>query len=101
MHIKTETLARWNHLQEPSRFSQHGASYLRLLSALDSGWQIVGMVKWYSSQKQNDQDQYCFTLAHPSGRETQRLWVPHSHAIVQFINDEQLPVMNDYQICGM
>jgi hypothetical protein len=55
---------RWESLQQPIHGSAHAADYLRLLAALDEGWQIMEAAEMLAHGKNSEGSAYVLTLMH-------------------------------------
>ena len=64
---------RWEGLQQPVHGSAHAADYLRLLAALDEGWQIVEAAEILAHGSNDEGRGYLLTLVH-SRRLLTREW---------------------------
>jgi hypothetical protein len=67
------TGARWDAMQQPVHGSAHTADYLRLLAALDEGWQIVEAADMLAHGTNAEGRGYLLTLMHPR-RSLTREW---------------------------
>jgi hypothetical protein len=64
---------RWDGIQQPVHGSAHAADYLRLLAALDEGWQIVEAADMLAHGTNAEGRGYVLTLTH-SRRLLTREW---------------------------
>jgi hypothetical protein len=69
----SETTPRWESLQQPVHGSGHSSDYLRLLAALDEGWQVLEAAEFLAHGKNAEGCGYLLTLAHPQ-RRLRREW---------------------------
>jgi hypothetical protein len=85
----------WNNLQEPARSGREStAPLLRLLAALDTGWQVEEPIYLRSHWGGSGTRAYFFIL-HRQPQETPRLiTVPANTAVDQFVRNEGLKVMH-------
>jgi hypothetical protein len=60
-----ETARRWESLQQPMHGSGCPSDYLRLLAALDEGWQIMDTAEYLARGNNADGCGYQLTLIHP------------------------------------
>lgn len=60
-----EATHRWESLQQPVHGSNQSSDYLRLLAALDEGWQILEAASFLAHGKNAEGRGYLLTLAHP------------------------------------
>lgn len=65
--------SRWERIQQPVHGSAHAADYLRLLAALDEGWQIVEAADMLAHGTNAEGRGYVLTLMH-SRRLLTREW---------------------------
>jgi hypothetical protein len=82
----------WNRLQEPRQPVKAPAPYLLLLSALDTGWQILEPVRLEPSLEQNGQFVYHILLHRSPSPEIRILILPASHPVTQLLENESLQV---------
>jgi len=82
----------WSFLQEPARPAINSSSYMLLLSALDSGWEITEPVFLQPGQSPDFQWVYQFNLQHPSNELTCQLIVEESPEANYFIYQEKMVV---------
>ena len=92
-----ENLARWDQLQEPACRSSYSTSYLRLMAALDTGWDIYEIIGVNSSQLPDEEDMVCFNLYKPASLERRNLFLPQSRDLSQFIRNENLTYRQEIQ----
>jgi len=83
----------WNCLQEPIRPASQSSSYMLLLSALDSGWEISEPVHLLIGTPPNYQWVFYFNLQLPSTDLTCQLVVEENPNLLQFIKDEKLGII--------
>jgi hypothetical protein len=79
----------WDQLQEPKCNSGHSANYLRLLAALDSGWDIH-LVRSQPDQQQNKPGRFYFTLRHAQSDQKPTLLIPWSQELEILFHDKCL-----------
>lgn len=82
----------WSLLQEPARPATHSASYMLLLSALDSGWEISEPVHLISGKPPDYQWVYHFFLQLPSADLTCQIIVEESPEVNYFVYEEKLRI---------
>jgi hypothetical protein len=87
----TQLTSHWENLQQPVHGANQQADRLRLLAALDEGWQIQEVAK-YLAHGSNDEDRgYLLTLYHPQRRLTRECNVVSNSAIDALLAFEGLP----------
>lgn len=86
----------WDYLQERRFTSSVSSGYLRLLAALDSGWEISS-VGLQPAEQRGEPNEFCFLLARHEGKETRILQLPQCKELAQFITSEHLPLWNEAQ----
>jgi len=85
----------WNNLQEPARAGRETtAPLLRLLAALDSGWQVEEPIYLRSRWTDGGARVYCFILRRQPQEPPRLLTVPASTAVEQFVRSEGLKVLH-------
>ena len=85
----------WNNLQEPARAGREStAPLLRLLAALDSGWQVEEHIYLRSRWIDGGARVYCFILHRQTQDAPRLLTVPVSAAVEQFVRSEGLKVLH-------
>jgi len=84
--------ARWDGLQQPVHGSAHTADYLRLLAALDEGWQIAEAAEMLAHGKNAEGRGYVLTLMHPRRRLTREWNVMRSPEIDGLLAHEIVPM---------
>lgn len=83
----TDSVSEWDQLQEPMCSSVHSPGYLRLMAALDCGWNVrlVGR----RAAKQNDEPcKLYLTLGRAGSKVTKTLLLSWNRDLEQFIRDE-------------
>jgi hypothetical protein len=84
----------WNNLQEPARSTQEpSAALLRLLAALDTGWQVEEPIYLRSRWTDGGLRIYCFILHRQPQEAPRLLTVPVSPAVERFVSNEGLQVL--------
>ncbi len=84
----------WNNLQEPARAGcESSAPLLRLLAALDSGWQLEEPIYLRSRWSEGDARVYCFILHRQPHEAPRLLTLPVNSAVEQFVRSEGLEVV--------
>ena len=73
LNATTQIGTRWDCIQQPVHGSAHTADYLRLLAALDEGWQIVEAADMLAHGTNAEGRGYVLTLMH-SRRLLTREW---------------------------
>ncbi len=91
---QSDPIINWDYLQERRFTSTVSNSYLRLLAALDSGWEIksVGLVP---ATQPGEPKEFCFILARQEGKESRNLQLPQCKELAQYIAVERLSVWNE------
>jgi hypothetical protein len=89
MTLEINDSTEWDQLQEPKCNSVHSANYLRLLAALDAGWDIH-LVTEMSVQQQNRSGRFYFTLGHSQSDQKPTLLIPWSRELEILFHDECL-----------
>jgi hypothetical protein len=82
-----ETVHRWDSLEQPVHGSAHSAETLRLLAALDQGWQILEAADFLACGRNAEGRGYLLTLTHPRMRLTLEWQVadnPEMRALLAF-----------------
>jgi hypothetical protein len=82
----------WNCLQEPVRPVNQSSSYMLLLSALDSGWEITQPVHLIIGTPPNYQWIFYFNLKLPTSDLTCQLIVEECPELLNFIYEEKLGI---------
>ncbi len=83
---------RWDGMQQPIHGSAHAADYLRLLAALDQGWQIVEAADLLAHGANAEGRGYVLTLTH-SRRLLTREWnVMRSPEVDALLAHEVVPM---------
>lgn len=92
MNTTTKVGVRWERIQQPIHGSAHAADYLRLLAALDEGWQIVEAADMLAHGKNAEGRGYVLTLMH-SRRLLTREWnITRSTEIDALLACEAVPM---------
>lgn len=90
-NMLSETVYRWESLQQPIHGSGYPADYLRLLAALDEGWQIMNATEYLAQGNNTGGCAYLLVLTHP-GRPLTREWdVMHSPEVEALLVFEDVP----------
>jgi hypothetical protein len=84
--------ARWEGLQQPVHGSAHTADYLRLLAALDEGWQIAEAAEMLAHGSNAEGRGYLLTLMHPRRRLTREWNVMRSPEMDRLLAYEVVPM---------
>jgi hypothetical protein len=84
--------ARWDTLQQPVHGSAHAADALRLLAALDEGWQIVEAADMLAHGKNAEGRGYLLTLMHPRRLLTREWSLMRSPQIDALLAREGVPM---------
>lgn len=85
-------MTRWEGLQQPVHGSAHTADYLRLLAALDEGWQIAEAAELLAHGTNAEGRGYLLTLMHPRRRLTREWNVMRSPEIDRLLAYEAVPM---------
>ena len=75
---QTNTMTEWDHLQQPMHGVGIQADALRLLAALDEGWQIQEAASYLAHGNNAEGLGYLLTLYHPRRGQTLEFNVTHS-----------------------
>jgi len=92
MNHATHIGARWERIQQPVHGSAHTADYLRLLAALDEGWQIVEAADMLAHGANAEGRGYVLTLMHPRRMQTREWNITRSSEIDQLLAHEHVPM---------
>ena len=85
----------WNALQEPAHAGRESsAPLLRLLAALDSGWQVEEPIYLRSRWSNSGAHIYCSILHRQPHEAPRLLTLPVSTAVEQFVRREGLQVLH-------
>ncbi len=84
-----ETITVWDQLQEPRCYTSTSQGYLRLLSALDSGWTIVAILELLPVQRLSESETFRIDMTNPASGERQSLFVPYCPELAQVMMNEQ------------
>jgi hypothetical protein len=79
---------RWEGLQQPVHGSARRADTLRLLAALDEGWQIRATAETRTHDRQDERHGYRLTLVHPRRAQTLELNLHASPEVQALLNHE-------------
>ena len=85
---------RWERIQQPVHGSAHAADYLRLLAALDEGWQIVEAADMLAHGRNAEGRGYVLTLMHPRRLLTREWNVVRSPEMDALLVREHVPMAN-------
>jgi hypothetical protein len=91
LNYPPETAPRWESLQQPVHGSGLSSDYLRLLAALDEGWQILEAADFLAHGKNAEGRGYLLTLAHPQRRLTREWDVVRSPEMDTLLAFEGVP----------
>lgn len=94
MHT-TKVGTRWEHLQQPVHGSAHSADYLRLLAALDDGWQILEAADLLAHGVNAEGRGYTLTLMHPQRHLTREWNTLRSPEIDALLAHERVPMARE------
>lgn len=83
---------RWDAIQQPVHGSAHAADYLRLLAALDEGWQISEAADMLAHGKNAEGRGYVLTLMHPRRLLTREWNVMRSPEVDALLAHEAVPM---------
>ena len=95
--LRTET--RWEHIQQPIHGSAHAADYLRLLAALDEGWQIAEAADMLAHGANAEGRGYLLTLTHSRRLLTRQWSVMGSPDIDLLLTNEHVPMAGCQASC--
>jgi hypothetical protein len=84
--------ARWDAIQQPVHGSAHTADYLRLLAALDEGWQIVEAAEMLAHGTNAEGRGYLLTLMHPRRLLTREWDLRRSPEVDALLAHEAVPM---------
>ena len=82
---------RWESTQQPVHGTGGPADHLRLLAALDEGWQIVEVADFLAHGKNAEGRGYLLTLAHPHLMRTREWNVARSPEVTALLAFEGVP----------
>jgi len=83
---------RWEGLQQPVHGTGHAADYLRLLAALDEGWQIIEAANLLAHGTNAEGRGYLLTLMHPRRLLTREWSIIRSPEIDLLLAREHVPM---------
>jgi hypothetical protein len=83
---------RWECLQQPVHGTPRAADYLRILAALDEGWQIVEAADMLAHGKNDEGRGYVLTLMHSRRMLTHEWNVMRSPEIDFLLSQEHVPM---------
>jgi len=86
-----ETQTRWERIQQPVHGSNHPADTLRLLAAMDEGWQIVETADYLAHGLNAEGRGYILTLMHPRMHLTREWSVARSPEMDALLAFEGVP----------
>jgi len=88
----TQIGSRWERIQQPVHGTAHKADHLRLLAALDEGWQIVEAAEFLAHGSNAEGRGYLLTLMHPRRLLTREWTVMRSPEIDSLLTHEHVPM---------
>jgi hypothetical protein len=91
LNDQTETINRWERIQQPVHGTGQAADALRLLAALDEGWQIVESADYLAHGNNAEGRGYILTLLHPHRLLTREWSVARSPEIASLLAFEGVP----------
>jgi len=86
-----ENSTRWERVQQPVHGTGRSSDYLRLLAALDEGWQIVETADFLAQGANAEGQGYLLTLMHPRRLLTREWSVPSSPEVTALLAFEGVP----------
>jgi hypothetical protein len=84
---------RWEQLQEPPRTAGQRGPLLRLLSALDVGWEIEGPVLTCPQRGNASTRLYQFNLVNTDSRHRRTLSLLATQGVQLYLEDERVQVL--------
>ncbi len=78
INYETNTYTQWEQLQQPLHGNGNQADTLRLLAALDEGWQIQEAASYLAHGSNAEGLGYLLTLYHPKRGQTRECSVTHN-----------------------
>ncbi len=84
---------RWNCLQEPARPSNKPADLMRLLSALDSGWEILSPVRALDCNDTHGGQVLEIDLYQPATGELRKLLLSRRERVENFLGEEAIVIL--------
>ena len=84
----------WESLQQPVHGASQQADSLRLLAALDDGWQIQEAASYLAHGRNAENCGYLLTLYHPQRKLTRELSMIHSLSLDALLVFEGVPGIN-------
>jgi len=94
MFQQSDQNTNWDYMQERRFTATVSSSYLRLLAALDSGWEIKSVGLQPVLQRAEPKE-FCFILVRHEGKETLTLRLPQCKELAQFITNERINLWNE------
>jgi hypothetical protein len=91
IYDKTVNSARWERIQQPVHGTGQHTDSLRLLAALDDGWQIVEATDYLAHGSNAEGRGYLLTLLHPHRLLTREWAVARSSEIDSLLAFEGVP----------
>jgi hypothetical protein len=91
LNEKTETLNRWERIQQPVHGTGIPADELRLLAALDEGWQIVETADYLAHGNNAEGRGYLLTLFNQNRHQTREWSIAQSPEIDYLLAFEGVP----------
>ena len=94
-NIQIQNPTIWESLQQPVHGTRNQSSSLRLLSALDEGWQIQEVASYLAHGYNAESIGYLLTLYHPMRNQTREIDVPQSRDIDEILKLDGSLIISD------
>ena len=85
----------WDRMQQPVHGGNQQADLLRLLAALDEGWQILEVANYLARGLNSEGKGYLLTLYHPARRLTREWNMAAASGIENILKFEGIQLLSD------
>lgn len=85
----------WERMQQPVHGGNQHADLLRLLAALDDGWQILEVANYLARGLNSEGKGYLLTLYHPGRRQTREWNVTAAAGIEKILEFEGVQLVSE------